>query len=298
MTTTVQEPATQTGDVKTPRFLIGVRILHQERSQLFDPAGIALRVGNQVIAETEQGPRLGIVASNKIVNFRKQAPCPVPRVLRVANGNDLQNHARMEAMEFKSKSLCIDKINELALPMNLSRVVHLPEANKTVFYFTADGRVDFRKLIKELASNLKHRIEMRQVGVRDEARVSAGLGVCGETLCCTRFLKDFTPVTIRMAKDQGLALNPSKISGVCGRLMCCLQYEHDNYRVLVKGLPKVGKRIDTPDGPGKVLKNDILFRKILVRLEDESIMTYHFDELKDYLNPQNSDTLPANEEEP
>lgn len=164
--------------------------------------------------------------------------------------------------------------------MSLSRVVHQPHMNKTIFFFTAEGRVDFRQLIRDLASNLRHRIEMKQVGVRDEAKVIGGFGICGETLCCSSWLPEFTPVTIKMAKTQGLALNPSKISGVCGRLMCCLQYEHENYKEMAKGLPRANSHVQTPDGPGKVLKNEILLQKVVVRLDDESIMTYHKEELK------------------
>ena len=160
--------------------------------------------------------------------------------------------------------------------------------NKTIFFFTAEGRVDFRQLIRDLASNLRHRIEMKQVGVRDEAKVIGGYGVCGETLCCSTWLPEFTPVTIKMAKNQGMALNPSKISGVCGRLMCCLQYEHDNYKALIKNLPRINSQIQTPEGPGRVLKNEILEQRIVVRLEDESIMTYHLDELPNSQKPENS----------
>ena len=151
--------------------------------------------------------------------------------------------------------------------------------NKTIFFFTAEGRVDFRQLIRDLASNLRHRIEMKQVGVRDEAKVIGGYGVCGETLCCSTWLPQFAPVTIKMAKNQGLALNPSKISGVCGRLMCCLQYEHDNYKLLIKNLPRVNSHIKTPDGQGRVLKNEILEQRVVVLLEDETIMTYALNEL-------------------
>ena len=164
--------------------------------------------------------------------------------------------------------------------MNLSRVVYQPQMNKTIFFFTAEGRVDFRQLIRDLASNLRHRIEMKQVGVRDEAKAIGGFGICGETLCCSSWLPNFTPVTIKMAKTQGLALNPSKISGVCGRLMCCLQYEYENYKEMGKNLPKANSDIHTPDGPGKVLKNEILEQKVVVRLNDESIMTYHQEEIK------------------
>lgn len=248
---------------------------------LYDPGKLDIRVGTQVMVETEQGIQMGIIASNKIPNIRKKAG-KVQRVLRVANANDSQAQTRKEQMEHRAKELCLRNIKELKLEMNLSRVVHFPQEKKTIFFFTAEGRVDFRQLIKKLVSNLKHRIEMKQVGVRDEARAITGYGVCGETLCCASFLKEFTPVTIRMAKDQGLALNPSKISGVCGRLMCCLQYEHQTYKELIKGMPKTGNKIQTPDGPGKVLKNDILAQTIIVRLDDESILTYSMNELKEY----------------
>ena len=178
--------------------------------------------------------------------------------------------------------------------MNLSRVVYFEEMNKSMFYFTAEGRIDFRALVKQLAAKLRHRIEMRQVGVRDEAKAITGHGICGQSLCCSTFLPEFTPVTIRMAKDQGLALNPSKISGVCGRLMCCLQYEHDLYRSMIKELPKVGKMIDTPEGPGKVVKNDILKQVVTVRLDDDYTVYYHLDELRDYLKkPQETSAAPT-----
>ena len=187
--------------------------------------------------------------------------------------------------------------HQLKLPMNLSRVVHQPHMNKTIFFFTAEGRIDFRQLIRDLASNLRHRIEMRQVGVRDEAKVIGGYGVCGETLCCSTWLPDFTPVTIKMAKNQGMALNPSKISGVCGRLMCCLQYEHDNYKALIKNLPRKNSQIQTPGGPGRVLKNGILEQRVVVLLEDETIMTYALDELPKQQNSQNSQK-PQNPQNP
>ena len=222
---------------------------------------------------------MGLVASNKIINFTKTKDQNYYKVIREANENDFQNENRREKTEEKAKTLCSKKIVELKLPMNLSRVVYQPHMNKTIFFFTAEGRVDFRQLIRDLASNLRHRIEMKQVGVRDEAKAIGGFGICGETLCCSTWLPDFTPVTIKMAKTQGLALNPSKISGVCGRLMCCLQYEHENYKEMAKNLPRANSNVHTPDGPGKVLKNEILEQKVVVRLNDESIMTYHQKEL-------------------
>ena len=264
----------------TPKFLIGVRISNQAKSQLYDPKELKLRVGMTVMVNSNQGLKMGLVASNKIINFRKDKNESFYKVLRVANENDFEAENRRLSVEQKAKTLCSEKIIELKLPMSLSRVVHQPHMNKTIFFFTAEGRVDFRQLIRDLASNLRHRIEMKQVGVRDEAKVIGGFGICGETLCCSSWLPDFTPVTIKMAKNQGLALNPSKISGVCGRLMCCLQYEHDNYKEMVKGMPRVNSQVQTPDGPGKVLKNEILAQRVMVRLDDESINTYPKEELK------------------
>ncbi|MBI4384326.1 MAG: stage 0 sporulation family protein [Nitrospinae bacterium] len=257
-----------------PRFIIGVRVQGEDRTEFFDPGNLHLPVGTLALVKTRQGEKIGSIASNKIVNFRKDLPKPLPKVLRVAGPRDIEERNRVEELESKSLALCMEKIAKLKLPMNLSRAVYFPDTRKTVFYFTAEGRVDFRELVRELAQNLKTKIEMRQVGVRDEARAITGYGVCGESLCCSTFLKEFTPVTIRMAKDQGLALNPSKISGVCGRLMCCLQYEHDGYKELVKGLPKINARVETPEGPGKVVKIDILTQKVTARLDDESIATY------------------------
>ena len=275
------EKTKKTEDISTPpKFLIGVRISNQAKSQLYDPKELKLRVGITVMVNSNQGIKMGLVASNKIINFRKDKNESFYKVLRVANENDFEAENRRLSVEQKAKTLCSEKIIELKLPMSLSRVVHQPHMNKTIFFFTAEGRVDFRQLIRDLASNLRHRIEMKQVGVRDEAKVIGGFGICGETLCCSSWLPDFTPVTIKMAKNQGLALNPSKISGVCGRLMCCLQYEHDNYKEMVKGMPRVNSQVQTPDGPGKVLKNEILAQRVMVRLDDESINTYPKEELK------------------
>lgn len=276
-----------------PRFVIGVRMRGRDKTQLCNPGDLPLRVGMQVMVETEDGPQIGVVASNKIVNIRKDR-CQPLKILRIANEADLQHEREKQERERKATLTCRELIEQLALPMNLSRVVYFEELNKSVFYFTADGRIDFRQLVKELASRLRHRIEMRQVGVRDEAKSISGYGVCGEELCCSRFLPEFTPVTIRMAKDQGLALNPSKISGVCGRLMCCLQYEHNIYKDLNKEMPKLGKSIMTPEGKGRVIQNDILKQKVTVRLEDDFIMIYHLDELREYLKPPSqTPTQPA-----
>ena len=263
---------------KKPSFLIGVRTEGSFKSTLHDPGKQNFRVGTQVIVESANGARTGIIASNKIPNIRKVED-KIPRILRTFNQNDLQAQARRKQTEQRAKELCQQIINKLKIKMNLSRVNHISQEKKIVFFFTAEGRVDFRQLIKELVSNLKQRIEMKQMGVRDEARAIKGYGVCGETLCCSTFLEEFTPVTIRMAKDQGLALNPSKISGACGRLMCCLQYEHQTYKELSQSMPKLGRNIQTPRGLGKVIQSNILKQTVLVRLEDESILTYSIEEL-------------------
>jgi len=253
-----------------PRFVIGIRYKGSDRSVLFDPGNFKLRVGGHVIVQTPKGNKFGVVASNRLPNFQKDQNKLLPKVLRTANERDLQAYNESEKREKKATALCLDIIKKLKLEMKLSRVIYFSEMNKSVFYFTAEGRIDFRQLIKELAAGLRHRIEMKQAGVRDEAKAITGNGICGEALCCSTFLPSFSPVTIRMAKDQGLALNPTKISGVCGRLMCCLQYEHGLYKDLVKEMPKVGSRIDTADGPGKVLQINILQQTVNMRLDDEN----------------------------
>ena len=263
---------------KIPSFLIGVRIEGAPKSRLYDPGKENFRVGTQVVVESDNGAQTGIIASNKIPNIRKGED-KIPRILRIFNQNDLQAQTRKKQTEQRAKELCQQIINKLKIKMNLSRVNHISQEKKIVFFFTAEGRVDFRQLIKELVSNLKQRIEMKQMGVRDEARAIKGYGVCGETLCCSTFLGEFTPVTIRMAKDQGLALNPSKISGACGRLMCCLQYEHQTYKELSQSMPKLWGNVQTPGGLGKVMQNNIIKQTVLVRLEDESMLTYSIEEL-------------------
>jgi cell fate regulator YaaT (PSP1 superfamily) len=221
---------------------------------------------------------MGIIASNKIPNIIK-TESKTYRILRTFNKNDIQVQTRKNETEQRAKTLCQERIKTLKLSMSLSRVTFLQNEKKIIFFFTAEGRVDFRQLIKELVSKLKQRIEMKQMGVRDEARAIKGYGVCGETLCCSTFLDEFTSVTIKMAKDQGLALNPSKISGACGRLMCCLQYEHQTYKELSQTMPKPASTIQTPEGAGKVIQSNILQQTVLVRLEDESITTFSMEEI-------------------
>ena len=273
-----EDPTLSKKHSKKPSFLIGVRTEGSFKSALHDPGKQNFRVGTQVVVENDNGAQTGIIASNKIPNITNTEN-KVPRILRTFNENDLQAQTRKKQTEQRAKELCQQIINKLKIKMNLSRVNHISQEKKIVFFFTAEGRVDFRQLIKELVSNLKQRIEMKQMGVRDEARSIKGYGVCGEALCCSTFLKEFTPVTIRMAKDQGLSLNPSKISGACGRLMCCLQYEHQTYKELSQSMPKLGRNVQTPGGLGKVMQSNIIKQTVLVRLEDESMLTYSIEEL-------------------
>ena len=275
-----KEPVGQNQYSINPPFLIGVRVEGSLKSRLYNPGNHNFRVGTQVIVESDRGPQMGIIASNKIPNIVKIKNKAL-RVLRSFNENDFQAQARKIKTEERAKEICQQIIKKLKLEMILSRVSLASQEKKVIFFFTAEGRVDFRQLIKELVSKLRQRIEMKQVGIRDEASVINGYGVCGETLCCSTFLEGFSPVTIRMAKDQGLALNPSKISGACGRLMCCLQYEHQIYKELLQTLPKVGSSIQTPGGSAKVLKNNIIEQTIVVSLEDESILTYSKKELSE-----------------
>lgn len=285
MNKAAEKPPPQIDEPNSAKFVIGIRLRGQWDSELFDPQDLSLRVGSWIMVDTKQGEKLGVVASNKIINWGERRRKVHGKVLRLATDQNFADVEKKETFEKKGKEFCLQQIESLGLSMNLSRVVYFKELNKTLFYFTADGRVDFRELVRKLAHNLKTRIEMRQVGVRDEARAITGFGVCGQQLCCSTFLNEFSPVTIRMAKDQGLALNPGKISGVCGRLMCCLQYEHQTYRELIKNIPKYGTLVVTPDGRGKVIKSRILEKTVSVLLEDESIMSYPIDLLEKYSPP-------------
>lgn len=190
------------------------------------------------------------------------------KVIREASTKDIQDQEYYRTKEPEAEDLCLRRISARDLPMKLVGVEYLFDGSKVIFYFTADGRVDFRELVRDLARELKTRIEMVQIGVRDEAKMVGGLGICGMEFCCATFLEEFMPVSIKMAKDQSLSLNPSKVSGVCGRLMCCLSYEHPHYVSFREGLPKVGKRCICPHGPGKIARFDIVNQKVVVMLED------------------------------
>ncbi|GAB3054393.1 PSP1 domain-containing protein [Virgibacillus ainsalahensis] len=262
--------------------VIGVRFKKAGKIYYFDPAAYDISVDDYVIVETVRGVEFGkVVITEKQVD-EEDVVLPLKQVIRIANEKDKLIVAENQEHAEKAHNVCTAKIKEHKLDMNLVDVEYTFDRNKIIFYFTADGRVDFRNLVKDLASQFKTRIELRQIGVRDEAKMLGGIGPCGRMLCCSTFLGDFEPVSIKMAKDQNLSLNPAKISGLCGRLMCCLKYENDNYETAKRELPDIGQAIDTPYGKGKVAGLNILERLVQIEfLEDQRIIEYTLDELID-----------------
>lgn len=238
--------------------VVGVRFKKAGKIYYFDPETTEYSYGQHVIVETSRGMEFGtVVIPNRDVNDDDIIP-PLKPVTRLATDEDMEKNRQNKEKEKEAFEVCVEKIKKHGLEMRLIATELTFDNNKLIFYFTADGRIDFRDLVKDLASVYRTRIELRQIGVRDEAKYINGIGICGRTLCCATFLGDFHPVSIKMAKDQGLSLNPSKISGVCGRLMCCLKYEQNAYEDLLKGLPKEGDIIDTPEGQGEVLSVNVL----------------------------------------
>jgi cell fate regulator YaaT (PSP1 superfamily) len=251
----------------------GVRFGYAGRIYHFDATDIELLQGDWVIVKTEKGVGLGHIAIPPYVREMDLSQFEgLRKVLRKAGRIDFNQKERCVQKEKEAYDFCLDKITELALPMKLVAVECFFDTSKYVFYFTAEGRVDFRELVKELVSRFPVRIEMRQIGVRHEAKMIGGLACCGQELCCSRFLTDFRPVSVKMAKNQNLSLNPSKISGACGRLMCCLGYEHNTYEEFKKGLPKIGRSVRTAKGEGVVLKHNPLAETVFIRLSEESIV--------------------------
>ena len=238
--------------------IVGVRFKKVGKIYYFDPDGENIETGTAVIVETARGIEYGIVEiANRNIDDEGIVQ-PLKKVIRIATEDDHIKHKENKEKEKEAFDICIEKIKKHGLGMKLIDIEITFDMNKIIFYFAADGRVDFRELVKELASVFRTRIELRQIGVRDEAKMLNGIGVCGRTLCCATFLGDFTPVSIKMAKDQNLSLNPTKISGICGRLMCCLKYEQDTYEELIKDLPKEGDTIKTPAGEGEVMSVNVL----------------------------------------
>ena len=257
--------------------VIGVRFENAGKLYFFDPGELWPTPGDYVLVETSRGVEFGEVVTGIKEIDDSTLQSPLKPVVRIATAEDIQHNKDNKEAQKEAYQVCQKKIAEHKLDMKLVSVEYTFDNSKILFYFTANGRVDFRSLVKDLASVFKTRIELRQIGVRDEAKMLGGLGICGRPICCGAFLGDFQPVSIKMAKEQNLSLNPTKISGVCGRLMCCLKYEQDQYEQTRKKMPKVGKEVITPDGPGVVWDLNVIKETVRVRIQkgDSS-------ELKDY----------------
>lgn len=265
--------------------VIGVRFRRAGKVYFFDPAGLDIKKGDNVIVETARGVEYGrVVLGVKDVEESKVVQ-PLKTVIRVATKEDDKREENNRKKEKDAYQICLQKIAKHGLEMKLIEAEYTFDNNKVLFYFTADGRIDFRELVKDLASVFKTRIELRQVGVRDETKIVGGIGICGRTLCCNTYLTEFAPVSIRMAKEQNLSLNPTKISGACGRLMCCLKNEEEAYEELNSKLPQVGDTVTTPDGNrGEVQSVSVLKQlvKVIITVENDEkeIREYKADELK------------------
>ncbi len=248
--------------------VIGVRFKDVGKVYYFDPEGVPYVIGQKVIVETSRGVECGeTAAANRMVDSSRIVP-PLKKVIRAATDEDIKHIEDNHALEKRAFDIALQKISAHKLDMKLVEVEYAFDNSKILFYFTADGRVDFRELVKDLASVFRTRIELRQIGVRDEAKMLGGLGICGQPFCCSRFLGEFQPVSIKMAKEQGLSLNPAKISGTCGRLMCCLKYEQDGYEELIRTMPKVGTPVITPEGRGVVTELNLMTGMLTVRMDD------------------------------
>ncbi len=248
--------------------VVDVQFRPGQKIYYFDPAGSQYKAGDHIIIETARGPEFGICAGGNHTISAREVVSPLRSVLRLASPQDEKIIAENRAKEKKAYEICLQKIAEHGLDMQLVSAEYAFDGSKILFFFTADERVDFRELVKNLASIFHTRIELRQIGVRDKAKMVGGLGICGRPFCCASFLDDFQPVSIKMAKTQNLSLNPTKISGTCGRLMCCLKYEQDAYEDLIRNSPKMDSFVDTPEGRGTVVEVDLLRSRVKVRMED------------------------------
>ena len=249
--------------------VVGVRFKRAGKVYYFDPAGIDLEVNDYVVVETTRGQELGQVVISPKQVLASDVRTPLKAVVRKAEPEDIKRAQELEAKEREALAECGKLIAELQLPMKLLTAEYNLDGSRLTFYFSAAERVDFRELVRELANRLKVRVELRQTGPRDEAKLVGGCGRCGRPLCCVSFLSEFAPVSIRMAKEQGLPLNPMKISGCCGRLMCCLVYENEQYRAMKEKLPKEGQQVSTAMGVAKVVGSNPLKETVLVELENE-----------------------------
>ncbi|KFZ39457.1 MULTISPECIES: stage 0 sporulation family protein [Thermoactinomyces] len=252
--------------------VIGVRFRQAGKIYFFDPLDFEVKRGNYVIVETVRGIEYGQVVSGIRYVKDDEVVLPLKPVIRIATEQDKKQVEENQKAAKSAMGVCLEKIRNHGLEMKLVDAEYTFDRNKIIFYFTADGRVDFRELVRDLAAVFRTRIELRQIGVRDEAKMLGGLGPCGRVLCCSSFLGDFEPVSIKMAKDQNLSLNPAKISGLCGRLMCCLKFENEVYAEAKQLLPDLGEQVVTKEGMGKVISINMLERRVLVELADTGAM--------------------------
>jgi cell fate regulator YaaT (PSP1 superfamily) len=260
--------------------VVGVRFKKAGKIYYFDPGDLSIEKDDFVIVETVRGVEYGRAVVPRKQVEEHDVVLPLKKVVRIADHKDRMIVDENKQAAQEAYDVCNEKVNGHQLDMKLVDVEYTFDRNKIIFYFTADGRVDFRELVKDLAAIFRTRIELRQIGVRDEAKMLGGIGPCGRMLCCSTFLGDFDPVSIKMAKDQNLSLNPTKISGLCGRLMCCLKYENDEYEAAKEQLPDLGEMIQTPQGRGKVVGLNLLERVLQVELkEQDRVLEYTLDEI-------------------
>lgn len=275
-----------------------VKIQFQTAGRLYDfkTGDLDINIDEQVIVETERGRSIGRVVKGPFEINDNEVSEGVKTILRKAVPEDLESASKHRAKEKDAFDLCLRRVRERGLDMKLVKVEYLFDGSKAIFYFTADGRIDFRELVKDLAHAFHTRIEMRQIGVRDEAGMVGGIGICGRELCCSSFLREFEPVSVKMAKEQNLALNPTKISGQCGRLLCCLAYEFETYCTLRRCLPKCGKRVSCGTVEGEVVKLNILDGTVTVKTDDNHEIIVRGDEVKLEVAPERT-KKPAKEPE-
>ncbi len=275
--------------------IVGVRFRKAGKIYYFDPKGLSLGVGEKVIVETVRGLEIGsVVIANRMVEEEK-CYMPLSPVIRAATPEDIKRDEENERKEKEALKICEEKVRKRNPEMTLIDAEYTFDNSKIIFNFVAEGRVDFRELLKDLASVFKTRIELRQIGVRDETKAVGGLGMCGRKVCCSQFLSEFSPVSVKMAKDQALSTNPQKISGACGKLICCLNFEQNAYEDAYKTMPRVGQQVKTPDGDGVVTESNILIEKVRVKFDRDGQVTQKVYDKKDIVfvpkakkQPQNS----------
>ncbi|MBN2418334.1 MAG: stage 0 sporulation family protein [Deltaproteobacteria bacterium] len=259
--------------------IVGIRLRQNGKIYNFDSGHFVLKKGDMVVVDTEQGKAMGVVVVEPKQQDDGEPERELKTVYRIATDDDIKINEKNRDMEKEVYSFCYEKIQERSLPMCLVTAEQMFDGSKVVVYFSAEGRVDFRELVKDLVQKFHTRVEMRQIGVRHQAKMVGGLAPCGRELCCSSFLNKFDPVSIKMAKKQNLSLNPTKISGMCGRLMCCLSYEYDFYNKTAKNIPKIGKNVQTEKGSGKVIRNNVLKESVTILLESDEEIDIGYDEI-------------------